>query len=138
MTDEQLLALKKCKLFQNMSMNDMVTMLECFTPNICYYKNGEIIVAEGEIIDDVGIILWGNVINSHLATLLTPGDILDFISPTSDTKKSLCQCTANGDCSILFISAEHFHTDCACMCPCHRSFLINGLKLLSNTLYNTP
>lgn len=132
MYNNYLLAISQCPLFYNIDFDEVLIMLECFNSTICVYSDNQTIVAVGEKIYDLGIVVSGKALGTKL---FYTGEVIDMVTPLCDDKLSPLAIIACGPCTILFIDTCHIYSNCACMCPSHRIFLTNIIQILSSNLF---
>jgi CRP-like cAMP-binding protein len=129
-----------CPLFQDIKEEQLNIMLECLKPKICNYKKDQFITFEGEKFDGIGIVISGNSAitketmagNRIIISIIEPGSIFGEIVAFS--KKDVWPATlvALKDCKVMFLPSEKIVGECENLCSCHRTLIMNMLKIISD------
>ncbi len=131
--------LKRSKIFQNITENDIKKLLPCLKASVKKFKKNQIIFHQGDFIEKVGIILYGELKiekidfwgNSSILKILTNyemfGEIYAFEKQPLEVS-----IISNTDSEILFINFNKIITPCEIACTFHTQLIINLLKIFAN------
>ncbi len=134
--------LSNTQLFYGLKEEEVESLLGCLSAEKRNYKKGEIILSEGSITENVGIVLsgmamiscsdvWGN--NSILGNA-APGSIFAEAYACIPGQPLLVTVTATEDTSILYMNVGRILTTCTNTCPFHAKLARN---LLAVTAYKS-
>lgn len=134
--------LSNSQLFYGLKEEEVESLLGCLSAEKRNYKKGEIILSEGSITENVGIVLsgmamiscsdvWGN--NSILGNA-APGSIFAEAYACIPGQPLLVTVTATEDTSILYMNVGRILTTCTNTCPFHAKLARN---LLAVTAYKS-
>ena len=132
--------LSKARLFNNITSQDLDTLLSCLMPRIHNFKKSECIAVAGEKIQGVGIILSGNAVvtkenaagNRVIIALLKEGDIFGEIAAFSGSELWPATVYAQESCTAIFLPPEKIVGNCQKACVNHRTLIMNMLKIVSS------
>jgi CRP-like cAMP-binding protein len=131
--------LKRSKIFQNIADNDIRKLLPCLKASVKKFKKNQIIFHQGDFIEKVGIILYGELKiekidfwgNSSILKILTNyemfGEIYAFEKQPLEVS-----IISNTDSEILFINFNKIISPCESACTFHTQLIINLLKIFAN------
>ncbi len=130
--------LVKCKIFNNISENNILNILPCLDPKIKTYEKNEYIFHQGDKINKVGIIIkgslliegldyWGNSsILKNLNTYDMFGEIYAF-----ENRSLVVSIKANTKCKIIFLNLDKMLHPCSISCSFHTILIINLLEIFA-------
>lgn len=132
--------LSNTQLFYGIKEDEIKSLLSCLNAEKRSYKKGDIILSEGSITENLGIVLsgmamisfcdiWGN--NSILGNV-APGSIFAEVYACIPGQPMLVTVTAAEDTSILFINVGHILTTCTHACPFHTRLARNLLNVCAH------
>ena len=131
--------LKKSKIFQNISDNDIKKLLPCLKATIKKFKKNQIIFHQGDLIEKVGIILYGELKiekvdfwgNSSILKNLSNHEMFGeiYVFEKQPLEVSII---ANSDCEILFINFNKIISPCEIACTFHTQLIINLLQIFAH------
>ncbi len=132
-------ALKKCKLFENMTLEELSTMLDCLRPKIRKISKNEIANIQGDYFEGMGVLMWGQAVvlkedsegNSSMLDILKQGDIFGEMAAFTKTGKWPATIVAQTECIIMYIPAEVITGMCEKLCPSHQTLNMNLLGILA-------
>ncbi len=132
-------SLMKVKLFTNIEINELKSMLNCLRPNEVSYKKKEYITIAGNEFTGIGIVVEGEVTVTKenaagdrvIMSKLNEGSIFGEIIAFSDKDKWPATVIASTDCTVLFLSPDKIVGNCPRMCIGHKLLIQNMLKLIS-------
>lgn len=128
------------QLFYGLKEDEITSLLGCLNAEKCSYKKGEVILSEGSITEDIGIVLsgmaiisccdiWGN--NSILGNA-APGSIFAEVYACIPGQPLLVTVSAAEDTSILFMNVGRVLTTCTNACPFHARLARNLLTVCAH------
>lgn len=140
MYDKWLPQLAECRLFENMSPDELNSMLKCLAPMICSYAKNENIASAGEKLKGVGVVLSGRaVVNKESASgdrvimsMLEPGDMFGEIAAFSGNDTWPATVAAQSDCTVMILPPDKIVSGCRNSCASHRQLAMNMLKIVSD------
>ena len=132
--------LSNTQLFYGLKEDEITSLLGCLNAEKCSYKKGEVILSEGSITEDIGIVLsgmaiisccdiWGN--NSILGNA-APGSIFAEVYACIPGQPLLVTVSAAEDTSILFMNVGRVLTTCTNACPFHARLARNLLTVCAH------
>ncbi|MGD1820365.1 MAG: Crp/Fnr family transcriptional regulator [Pleomorphochaeta sp.] len=131
--------LKRSKIFQNITDKYIRKLLPCLKASVKKFKKNQIIFHQGDFIEKVGIILYGELKiekidfwgNSSILKILTNyemfGEIYAFEKQPLEVS-----IISNTDSEILFINFNKIISPCESACTFHTQLIINLLKIFAN------
>ena len=128
------------KLFSAMSAEDIKRVLGCANPQVVEYQAEEIIVAQGEQLTYILVILSGEVNlfkedyegNRSLVGTLGKGDVYGQTAVFGDVNMNMLIVESETPCQIVKINKNMFYQPCSNVCPSHQMMIKNMLSLLAN------
>lgn len=89
--------LSDMQLFRGLEEDDISSLLSCLNSVKRNYKKGEVILSEGSIIENIGIVLSGMAMiscneiwgNTSILGSVAPGSVFAEVSSTADTVTSI-------------------------------------------------
>lgn len=134
----ELQVLKKCLMFQGMADDSIILALKCLGAFESDYPRGDCLLDVGTVINEVGIIIAGEVnivVETAAGTRtiiekLLPGDVYGESIVCSRSHKSTSRIVAVRDTKVLKIHMENIITQNASQCR-FRTMIIENLLLLS-------
>ncbi|MCL2335455.1 MAG: Crp/Fnr family transcriptional regulator [Endomicrobia bacterium] len=146
MDKNHLRVLKKVKLFEGISETNIEKALLCLGRKTAKYEKGEIIIAEGEPVKDLGIVLSGSVqilkddFDGARAIIAQfyPSELFAEALACAQARKSPVTAAAAANCEILFIPFLRISNVCDNVCGFHTKITMNMMKILArkNMLLN--
>jgi len=146
MDKNHLRILKKVRLFKGISEANIEKALFCLGRKTAKYEKGEIIIAQGEPVRDMGIVLSGSVqilkddFDGARAIIAQfyPSELFAEALACARVQKSPVAVTAASNCEIIFIPFLRISGACENACGFHSKITMNMLKILArkNMLLN--
>lgn len=132
-------AIKRSELFTGIPLKDIKDMINCLNAYQRDYKKGEIILWEGDIINEIGIILSGHgrsikndiTGNTVIVTLLEEGSLIGVLLSASYSRVSPVSVQATDKLSVIFIPIKNVIGRCHKLCQKHDIFLHNVLNCIA-------
>ena len=131
--------LRKCKLFNNISDENLLPMLNCLNARVVKFQKGDTVIEEGSDVHSVGIVLSGSVqiikidfygnrnIISKIDTSMLFGESYACADITS-VPVSVIACENT---EIMFIECNRITKTCCNSCEFHNQIIINLLKIMA-------
>ena len=129
---------KKIPLFENISPENIKSLLSCLISFERAYKKDEIIILDHENIDYVGVVISGNVLmrkedvfgNQTLLSYVSPFELFGEIFAVQHETKSYVSFVAASDTTVLFLAARNIISNCPNHCTFHSELTRNMFHLL--------
>ncbi|MBQ8515334.1 MAG: Crp/Fnr family transcriptional regulator [Ruminococcus sp.] len=138
--------LRKCRLFDNISDENLLTMLHCLGAEIRSYSKNQLIVTEGEKITHIGIILSGTAQlvridyygNRSIVTNIEPSQLFGESFVCAETETVPVSVIASENCEAMLIDGRRIIQSCGNACEFHNQLIFNLMKVLAtkNLLFN--
>ena len=138
--------LKKTKLFEYMTEQEIESALKCFGKKTVKFKRGDIIIDSAEPVKNIALLLNGSVQilrediegNRAIIAQCYPSEVFAEALACAQVQKSPVTATAAADCEILFIPFNKIMKFCPDSCRLHSQIISNMLKILAqkNILLN--
>ena len=137
MTREEL---AQSPIFQGISYESYLAMVDCFHARTKTYQNGEIILSFGEGSQAVGIVEEGSAAllridadgNSTILEVLDPGGVFGETIAFSGVGGDSLMVVCRKSCRVLFIDYEHITKRCEKACEHHSVLVQNMLRLIAH------
>jgi len=131
--------IQRCKLFENIILQDIKTMLECLAPRTAAFKKGALAARPGEPMEGLGILLEGCVAvqkenadgTRMIIHILTPGEMFGEMALFAQERRWPATIAVQEDSVILFIPPEKIVGRCTQACYFHNQLTANMLKIVS-------
>ena len=129
----------KSKLFEGISEENIITLLNCLDYSIKKYHKNQFILKQGDFFDSIGLILSGNVIvtkddymgNQNVLSKFTTSD--HFAESFAASKLALTvDVVCSSDVIVLFIPLDRITTLCNNTCSYHVTLLHNLMRLIAS------
>lgn len=125
--------LTKIPLFDNISQNEILKMMQCMSASKKHYCKGDIIFLNGNLLDVFGIVISGSVqisatdITNNVCVLsvIKTGDIFGENYAFLENTPLAVDITAHENCDIIFLKTERLFNPCSRACASHSVFLKN-------------
>jgi len=135
---------QKVALFQGISDDEYLTLINCLSPQVKHFAKNEILLLTGDYVHHVGIILDGeacaylsNVDGSHtLISSLMPMSVFGEVLASTRTHKSPVTIYAVSDVSVALIDYQNIYSMCETACSAHRIFLQNMIKTIGDNYFS--
>lgn len=134
------LTLKACPLFMGISETEMVSLLSCLNAREVSVSKGEVIFAEGDRPEYVGIVLVGNVHivqedywgDQAILASVGAGGLFGEAFSAAEAEALPLSVIAHTDCEILLIDCKRIMTTCPRTCVFHARLTQNLMKVIAN------
>jgi len=131
--------LTKCELFEDMTGEQINSILTCLKPKINYYQKGEHVAIAGEHFEGIGVILKGEVMiskenaagNRVILAKLQAEHLFGEMVAFSNMKVWPASVYVVEDSTIMFIEPGKIIRSCEQACISHTSLIMNMLKMIS-------
>ena len=127
-------------LFRGLQEKDIDSLLGCLNATKRSYKKGEIILSEGSITENIGVVLSGKAMiscsdiwgNSSILSDVPPGSVFAEVYACIPGQPMLVTVSATEDTSILFMNVGRVLTSCTNACPFHAKLARNLLTVCAH------
>ena len=131
--------LKKCPLFRDIREEDYSALMGCFAALPQRYEKGEVILAEGDPAEYVGIVLSGAVQvvrvdyygNRSILTKLGPAGIFAEAFSCAGMPTMPVSVVAAEETEVLLLRAHHIIHSCGEACHFHQQLIYNLLQVVA-------
>jgi len=132
--------LSNCSLFKGIKSEEILTIITCMKARILQYRSGDIIVSADNKLNDICIVLDGNVeiskdnINGNkiIMNKFYKGDVFGEIIALSNVANSYITITAIVPSTILLLQTRIVKTTCQNSCNAHNLLISNIIEELAN------
>lgn len=129
--------LTKTAIFQNISNNEVKSMLECLRAVTRQYQKGETIYRIGDVISDMGLVLSGSIHieqndiwgNRRILEYIGSGQVFAETYACIPNEPLMVNAIAAKDTEVLFLNAEKLLTTCPSTCSFHTRVIRNLLSI---------
>lgn len=138
--------LDRCAMFQGIGKESVLAMLKCMGAKVLSYNQGETIFAEGDLAEDIGIVLSGSAQivkidyfgNRSIMANVVEGEIFGESFACSGVDTLPVNVIATKNCQIMIINALRIISTCSNACEFHRQIIFNLLKVVAtkNLVFN--
>lgn len=131
--------LQKCPLFSGIDDESLEKILGCLNANSKSYKKGDTVLAEGDLIESLGIVLQGSVQlartdyygNRSILASVEPPQVFGEAFVCAGLKALPIDIIAAQDAEIIFIDTGYIAAPCKCACDFHSRLIINLLNIVA-------
>ena len=132
--------LSNTQLFRGLEEAEITSLLDCLNATTRSFQKGEVILSEGNITENIGILLsglaviscndiWGNTsILGHVA----PGSVFAEVYACIPGEPMLVTVSAVEDTSVLFMNVGRILATCTNACPFHTKLVRNLLTVCAH------
>lgn len=131
--------LKESKLFEEISEDNLMSMLDCLGAAARSYYKGECVFGRGDRIDSVALLLegcihiqkedyWGN---TSILSEITEGEIFGEVYACLESDELLNNAVAVKASTVLFLNIKRILTMCPSACQFHGRLIRNLLNVLA-------
>ncbi len=139
LTREEQAVLENSGLFHGISPEKLSEMLSCLQAFRREFAAGELVLREGELVQNVGLVLSGHAASLKtgrqgeelILTLLEQGSFLGVLVAASREKKSPVSVKAETPLSVVFFPAGRLSSPCEKGCPEHGLLVQNFLTAVA-------
>jgi len=138
--------LQKCGLFAGIDDEQLLTMLSCLGASVRTYEKNQVILAEGDEADRIGVVLLGGVQivrvdyygNRSILTELQPGQMFGESFACADVSEIPVNVVTTESSEVLLIEAKRILHMCSSACGFHNRLIYNLMKLVAtkNLIFN--
>ncbi len=135
--------LMTCKLFQEMTMEEINSILNCFSAKEKEFKKGEFICNQGDVMAELCVVLEGSVHiiksdywgNQTIMTEVRPGEIFGESYACAEMESQVAAMALEKT-RILKLNLLHMMTVCTSACPCHNRMIKNLIMVMARKNVN--
>lgn len=136
--------LANTQLFRGLSTDEITSLLNCLKAVERNYKKGEVILAEGSITENIGIVLSGMAMisysdiwgNSSILGNVAPGSVFAEVYACIPGQPMPVTVAAAEDTVILFLNIGKMLTTCTNVCSFHNRLVRNLLTVCAHKNLN--
>jgi len=131
--------LKSCALFKRIDEKEMAGLLTCLQPKIVKAGRGQVVLAEGEAADRLGIVLRGSAQvvredyygNRSLLAVVQPGELFAEAFACAGIEAVPVSVIAAEESEIMLVECRRVLTLCGNACGFHSSLVANLLQVVA-------
>lgn len=131
--------LRKCIIFDGIGDDDLSAMLGCLNAKVKKYEKNQVIIAEGQRVTDIGIVLSGAVQivsvdyfgNKNIVTQIEPSHIFGEAFVCAEVMSVPISAAASEDSEIMLIDGKRVMGPCCNSCEFHTRLIANLMKNLA-------
>ena len=132
--------LSDMQLFRGLEEDDISSLLSCLNSVKRNYKKGEVILSEGSIIENIGIVLSGMAMiscndiwgNTSILGSVAPGSVFAEVYACIPGQPLLITVSAAEPATVLFMNVGRVLTSCSNTCPFHARLARNLLTVCAD------
>lgn len=138
--------LSNCKLFENISDENLQAMLSCLGAEVRSYTKNQYLFTEGETVSHIGIILSGTAQivrvdfygNRSIVAVIEPPQLFGESFACTETRSVPVNVIAEKDCEVMLINSQKMLHPCCDACEFHSRIIFNLMKEIAakNLLLN--
>lgn len=138
--------LRRCRLFENISDENLIAMLSCLGARIQCFSKNQSILTEGMPASHMGIVLSGTIQlvrvdyygNRSIVTSMTASQLFGESFVCADVQAIPVNIIAAEDCEVLLINGRQIVRSCSNACEFHSQMIFNLLKIVAakNLIFN--
>ena len=129
----------KSRLFEQMSEEEITSLLDCFEPRVTSIAKGEFYAHEGDAIDGIHLVLKGSLLlfkispdgERSVRDLLNPPDLFGEVAAFAMAKTWPVSVQAKEDAVVINLPIRNIVGRCENACGYHNQLIINLLSILS-------
>ena len=127
-------------LFRGLEDTEITSLLNCLDATERSYKKSEVILSEGSITENIGILLSGMAVilcndiwgNTSILGNVAPGSVFAEVYACVPGQPMLVSVSAVEDTSVLFVNVGHVLATCTNSCPFHTRLVQNLLTICAH------
>ncbi len=132
--------LRKCKLFDNVSDENLATMLGCLGAQVRSYSKNQPIISEGTKATHIGLLLSGGVQlvrtdyngNRSIVANVEPSQIFAESFVCAEVESIPVNIIASEPSDVMLIDGKHILSTCCKSCSFHNQMIFNLMKLVAS------
>lgn len=132
--------LSTLKIFEGISPEELKHLLPCLNWHVKKFKKGDFIFHAGEVINEIGVILSGNVIieaydlmgNKNVFGGSSKGEVVAVSYSFTPNEPLIVNVIAGSDVEMLFIDINKSIYVCSASCKFHSRLVSNLLNIIAN------
>ncbi len=132
--------LANTKLFRGLGEMEIISLLDCLKATERRFQKGEVILSEGSITENIGIVLSGMAViscndiwgNTSILGNVAPGSVFAEVYACIPGQPTLVTVSAVEDTSVLFMNVSRVLATCTNACPFHTRLVRNLLTVCAH------
>ncbi|MDR0858305.1 MAG: Crp/Fnr family transcriptional regulator [Oscillospiraceae bacterium] len=133
-------SINKCPLFENVSSENLLTMLKCLNASARTFGRGAFVFSAGDVPERVGVVLTGAVHimredyfgNRILLSIVEPGDLFGEAFACAEISELPVSAVAAADSTVLLVNYQRIVKSCTNACEFHSRLIQNMMNILAN------
>lgn len=131
--------LQKCTLFDSISEENLLDMIDCLDAKVQQYTKNQTIIMEGQEATHIGIVLSGKVQivymdyygNRSIVTEIYPSQLFGESFVCANVKSIPISAVASDSSDIMLIDGKRIMQSCCNACEFHNQVIFNLLKVIA-------
>lgn len=131
--------LSKFKIFKDIKQDDFIFLTSCLKFKDKKYNKGQMLYTEGEILEDLGLIISGCLSIEHydikgnvnILNVIKKGETFAESYAAQKSIPLSVNIRALEDCHIIFMNIEHLLTACPSNCTFHNQLIKNLFSIIA-------
>lgn len=131
--------LSKFKIFKDIKQDDFIFLTSCLKFKDKKYNKGQMLYTEGEILEDLGLIISGCISIEHydirgnvnILNVIKKGETFAESYAAQKSTPLSVNIRALEDCHIIFMNIEHLLTSCPSNCTFHNQLIKNLFSIIA-------
>ncbi len=131
--------LEKTRLFYGVNADEIGSMLSCLGARICTYKKGEYVFRQGEQVNDISVLVQGNLLiqkddywgNRSILRNISVGEMFGEAYVSSESSILLNDVVAIENSTVMFFDVKRIITTCPSACRFHSMVVQNMFFIIS-------
>ena len=132
--------LSNTQLFRGLEEAEITSLLDCLNATTRSFQKGEVILSEGSITENIGIVLSGMAViscndiwgNTSILGNVAPGSVFAEVYACIPGEPMLVTVSAVEDTSVLFMNVGRILATCTNACPFHTKLVRNLLTVCAH------
>ena len=132
--------LANTKLFRGLGEMEIISLLDCLKATERRFQKGEVILSEGSITENIGIVLSGMAViscndiwgNTSILGNVAPGSVFAEVYACIPGQPMLVTVSAVEDTSVLFMNVSRVLAACTNACPFHTRVIRNLITVCAH------
>lgn len=129
-----------CKLFENMTEEELNVLMNCLRPRVVKLRKNDIANVAGDRFEGIGVVLKGQAAvvkesmegNRIILAVLKPGELFGEMAAFSGNGKWPATIVSQSESTIMYMPPAKILGQCESACISHRTLIMNLLRILSD------
>ncbi len=132
--------IRKCRLFENISDENLITMLNCLGAKLEFFDRKHTIFREGMPAKHMGVILSGAAQmiemdyygNRSILSVIKPSEVVLEAFACAEMNQLPVTVVASEPSNVILLESSHMLHTCSNNCQFHQQLIFNLMKILAN------